>query len=240
MEDRNVGDGESITHEYIKEMISELHELNFIVNDKDIRIFVKEAYTEYRIDTDSNQYIVDIFVEFEKSEPFYYFEKWLGILAIEIYVSHKTEYQKKIDLKKIGVPIAEVSIPSSWDLEQYYGDENLFNKKISEMKKMFENKIYAQLISDPESDYYRVKKENIYLKDEIKKLKIKLEEKEINSTNDKKTLMSQIDGLKSEKILLNQKIENSKTEFESLRSEKESIESKLIINKIKSIFKWNK
>lgn len=168
------GQGEGVTHQYIKEMIAEMKILRFVIKDKPIVIYVKESNVEYRFNTDSGAFQVDIFVEFENSDPNDYFDKWLGVLAIEIYDSHKTEKEKSLALEKHGIPVIEVNIPHYFDLSEIYNNEKILNRRLGDIRKMYENKIYGKLLSDPESEYYQLKKQNKILLNELSKLKQEL------------------------------------------------------------------
>ncbi len=109
-DDREPGEGESITHQFIKGIISELKVLNFVIGEEQITINVDKAFVEYRFKTDEGDFIADIFVEFSECYPQKYFDKWLGILAIEIHFGHKVDKEKREALRKHGIPIIEVKV----------------------------------------------------------------------------------------------------------------------------------
>ncbi|BAH43936.1 hypothetical protein [Brevibacillus brevis] len=166
--------GEGITHQYVKEIIGELKVLNFVINNKPIVIHARESKLEYRFNTNNGAFQVDIFVEIEKSIPIDYLDKWLGVLAIEIYDTHKTGEEKSFALEKHGIPVIEVKIPHSLDLSGIYENEKLLDIKLGGIRRMYESKIYGKLLSDPESEYYRLKKQNQMLFNEISNIKQKM------------------------------------------------------------------
>ncbi|MED1943938.1 MULTISPECIES: hypothetical protein [Brevibacillus] len=216
--------GEGITHQYVKEIIGDLKVLNFMINNKPIVIHATESKLEYRFDTNNGTFQVDIFVEFEKSYPIDYLDKWLGVLAIEIYDTHKTGEEKSLALEKHGIPVIEVKIPDSFDLSGIYENERLLDKKLGDIKRMYENKIYGKLLSDPESEYYRLKKQNKMLLNEITDIKQKIsiynEENSLLQSKCRK-LTERITSIEKDKNYLLTQLECAKRNIKELEQEHE-------------------
>ncbi|ETT77250.1 hypothetical protein C173_05401 [Paenibacillus sp. FSL R7-277] len=225
--------GEGITHQYVKEIIAEIKVLNFVINNKPIIIHVRESNLEFRFNTDNGIFQVDIFVEFEKSHPTNYLDKWMGVLAIEIYDSHKTGREKSSALEKHGIPVVEVKIPDYLDLSKIYENERLLEKKLGEIRRMYENKIYGQLLSDPESEYYKLKKQNNILLNEISNTKQKL-----SMYSEENSLLQSKCSKLSERIISTQEERNNlRTQLEYAQRKIKELEQKKQENWWKKIFK---
>jgi hypothetical protein len=231
------GDGESITHEYIKNIISNLEILNIQHSKKEIKIYVKNSYVEYRVDCEEGNYILDIFFEFEKSKPQYYFDKWRGVLAVEIFVSHKTENGKVEALKKNGIPVFEVNVKEKYYLEKCYENEKKLNNKIAGLKTMYGKKIYGKLLSDPESEFYKTKKVNNELTSEISKCKTKSIERREQSQIKYKDYESNFKRIDEENGKLKKENIRLKIKNKEMKEKIKIFESKKFINKLRNFFK---
>lgn len=193
---------------------------------------MKESNLEFRFNTDNGIFQVDIFVEFEKSHPTNYLDKWMGVLAIEIYDSHKTGKEKSLVLEKHGIPVIEVKIPDYLDLSEIYENERLLEKKLGEIRRMYENKIYGKLLSDPESEYYKLKKQNKILLNEISNIKQKL-----SMYNEENSLLQSKCSKLSERIISTEEEKNNfRTQLECAQRKIKELEQKKQENWWKKLF----
>lgn len=217
------GDFESVSHSTYKEIIKEMNVLNLIVNECKIKLYVSFSDMEYYYKANGNDYFVDVFIHFDRSEPEEYFYKWNGQLCIEIKHTHAVDKKKIIDFSKEGIPIFEHTISKKLMMsENTSSEEELLNQKKFIAEKLSE-KIYGKLISDPSSEEFKL----------ILKLK--------KQNND---LRSKTTELENENIILKQKNTNLESEIKRLEQDnttllryKNLLESKKVIKFMIKLYK---
>lgn len=64
----------------------------------------------YRV-SDKKYYFIDIMLMLESTKPASYVYKWNGMLALEIYVTHQTEYGKVLSLQNNNISLFEAEVP---------------------------------------------------------------------------------------------------------------------------------
>lgn len=147
---------ETLTHQLCKEYISKLSKINFIVRDKIYTFDIINSEVEKTISI-KNKYMLDIFFDFKNSNPSYLLQKWDGIFAAEICVTHKVDDIKRKELYNFKFPIFEVVIPSHI-IERIENTSELnvtaLQKHKLILEKYFSGGIFANLISNPSSEYF--------------------------------------------------------------------------------------
>lgn len=153
-------DGASLSHSIAIQVIAELEVIPFVVCDKSIPLKVKNIRTDdLKIQLPNRDkfeyYYPDLICEF--SEPEELALKWGGKVAIEVKHWHPCEREKCYDFEAHGVPIIEVNIENisieKWYREKSFSPEVL-EEYYSRLKKMFKERIYGRILSDPISKTY--------------------------------------------------------------------------------------
>lgn len=170
----NNGEFESVSHSVYKEIITDLNILNLVVNEQKIKLYISYSDIEFYFTANGNNYVADVFVYFNKSEPMEYFYKWKGILCFEIKYKHAVDKRKVDDCYVEGIPVFEHTISKKLMIsDNTINEEELISQKNFITNKLTD-KIYGKLLSDPESEEYKLieklKKENDELRNENSKL----------------------------------------------------------------------
>ncbi len=120
-------------------------------------------------------------------------------------------------------------------MKDYYVNEYKLNKRIGELKSMYKNKIFGKLISDPESDYYKVKEQNKYLQNKFTKLK-NLAQDKLNEQHDEKLrLMKECNELKIEVSELKSEVRKINHELSDVKKENSKLVEGKFVNRLKGI-----
>ena len=156
-------DGESLPHAYLIAILSQLQTINFKIGDEVVPFtFTRLVAEETRLRFgNGNVYVPDLYGEFTSDNPFY--KKWGGKLAIEVCYSNPCSMQKVVDFRDHGIPIIEIKIAKSINIETYFdkndieGSIELGYRKINDIAS---NQLFCRLLSDPVSiefhqDYVR-------------------------------------------------------------------------------------
>jgi hypothetical protein len=178
--DNIVSTDESLTHEICKELISDMKILKFKTPKKVFTIYAHESEIEYEIKCKNSKFYIDIFVNFQKSDPASLVTKWNGALAIEVFVSHKTE-EKKIDkLYENGYAVVEVDIPNWLKIDESKEvSEEYYELMKSKILKYFSEGIRSNIISNPSSREYKL----LYKIHEQNEVIKRIKEDNLNKTN---------------------------------------------------------
>lgn len=106
------GPGESIEHLLYKETIASLTRTQLNLRGKgDHRIIITHGETEKLIPGASRAYRSDVYLRFEAEEPSELGLKWAGEIYIEIHKTNLVEPQKHDEMRALGIPMVEVTIP---------------------------------------------------------------------------------------------------------------------------------
>lgn len=156
-------DGESLAHAYLIAILSQLQTINFKIGDEVVAFtFTRLVAEETRLRFgNGNVYVPDLYGEFTSDNPFY--KKWGGKLAIEVCYSNPCSMQKIIDFRDHGIPIIEVKIAKSINIETYFDKNDIEGsiergyRKISDIAS---SQLFCRVLSDPVSvefhqDYVR-------------------------------------------------------------------------------------
>lgn len=226
----NEAEGESLTHYVVKRALANLSTIHLKNDYRDIDLLIKTTKSEYEKTFGfTDTFRADVYYEFDKNQPSKksreYFYKWNGKLVIEVYVTHKTNFNKCNTFEKNGIPIFEVNITEGIRNKIESNKSNasinsdIINKLISETQNIFSKQIFGNLISNPSSKGYI---EMCQYHQEIKYLKSKKE----NEQNELNKLIAEIDSKKDELKLIDSKInyyeENKQLSIRNLELEKEN------------------
>jgi len=197
----------TLTHEICQKIISELEILTFQCGDDIYKIYVSDCEIEKEIKTPQGNYFVDIFVEFNKSEPESLVLQWNGKVAIEIFVTNPVAPVKVDDLYNVGINIIQVRVSDKLKIDESteISEEEILQKE-NFIAGYFRKVIYGRILKK----YYS--KEYLEMK-EIEELKsrISLLEKQMNQKNDEsQQLVLQIKQLNVE----NDKLRQQKNDLE--------------------------
>ncbi|WP_202711080.1 hypothetical protein [Sporosalibacterium faouarense] len=232
---------ETYQHEFFKECFSRLKVLNLKFGKDIVKIYVDEAIQEEVIYTKNDRKrIVDVMIEFSKSEPMIYVEKWNGKLAVEVFQTHKVDEIKIKEFKDMEMAMVEFDA-SKWkyitdNFQSEEEEEKQFEKIISKLN----NIVYVSILSDPISRKYfsSVKLEEEIAKNELYKKELILMKNKISSLKDEnQNLLEEIKIIRENEKILKLKMTNITKENELLKDKINNIQSKFLY---KLLYKWKK
>lgn len=123
----------------------------FTIKDQNtiIKVFPEEVTVDRIMKTNNHNYILEIVYRLEKTEPYSYYYKWNGMLAVEIVVTTRTEKQKVDDLAKQGIQICEIRVPKDAELKLRKYDKTILSEEVYNniYNQYFEK--YFQLYQNP-------------------------------------------------------------------------------------------
>ncbi|MEN4750758.1 hypothetical protein ABEH28_13425 [Pseudomonas sp. Ps21-P2] len=156
-------DGESLPHAYLIAILSQLQTINFKIGDEVVPFtFTRLVAEEIRLKFgNGNGYIPDLYGEFTSDNPFY--KKWGGKVAIEVCYSNPCSMQKVVDFRDHGIPIIEVKIAKSINIETYIDKNDIegsIERGFQKITDIASNQLFCKVLSDPVSvqfhqDYVR-------------------------------------------------------------------------------------
>lgn len=157
-EHKGEGSEESYRHEFFKECISRIKRLEIRWKGEALTIYPDEILQEETIFMeDGSRRIVDLLVNFTKSEPAIYVEKWEGQLAIEINDTHPVDSKKISQMKQKGLACLEFTV-SKWNIRENFNNAEDEEKQIVAITEKLDGKngghIFGALLVDPISRKY--------------------------------------------------------------------------------------
>lgn len=239
------GDNETISHSTALLVLSELKNIKFIIKDKTYLLNFSKFIIEPRLQFENgNVYFPDLIGYFSSECDLA--EKWNGKVVIEITVKHKCTSQKIRDFLEHGIPIIEVSISDKiWFSKEFNGkvyDANDVENYYNFLKKLFNNRVYGHIRSNPTSYHYYEKlllKKNKIIDDNQQKFnelqelcKLKLTEAIKRYDN----VRNSLDNIKLTNQQLQQALSKSQENENALKKRIEEIKSMSFWEKIKQIF----
>ena len=152
-EHKGEGSEESYRHEFFKECVSRIEHLEIRWKREAITIYPDEILQEETIImNDGSRRIVDLLVNFTKSQPAIYVEKWNGQLAIEIKDTHSVDNKKIKQLREKQLACLEFTV-SKWNIREYFNSAEDEEKQIIEIAERLDGKnggyIFGALLVDP-------------------------------------------------------------------------------------------
>lgn len=147
-------DGETLPHAYLIAVLSQLQTINFKIGHEVVPFtFTRLVAEETRLRFgNGNGYVPDLYGEFTSDNPYY--KKWGGKVAIEVCYSNPCSPQKIVDFQDHGIPIIEIKIAKSINIETYIdkndieGSIELGYHKITDIAS---NQLFCRVLSDPVS-----------------------------------------------------------------------------------------
>ncbi|MGL4695733.1 hypothetical protein [Enterococcus larvae] len=253
-----IGKDMTVTHKAYQEGISELKKFCIETPEGEaVIVEVEKSELEYYINDGNRYYLIDIFLKLKSTYPFYYFYKWKGTLAIEIWVSHKTELKKIGALRRKGVPAIECKITKKLSLNENIQNYSEYMNNVQKVINRYSNvnfHLYGKFISNAIHDditewsekYLEFKnyhEEKRRMEIHLDKLKLKIEELgEVNKslTNENLIIDAEIRNKKSIITDVNdkiKKIETNRSEIESYdyRTKKLEEENAALISKLEEL-----
>lgn len=152
-------DGESLPHGYLIAILSQLQTINFKIDDEVVPFtFTRLVAEETRLRFgNGNVYVPDLYGEFTSDNPFY--KKWGGKLAIEVCYSNPCSLQKVVDFRDHGIPIIEIKIAKSTNIETYidkHDIEGSIERGYRKISDIASSQLFCKVLSDPVSvEFYQ-------------------------------------------------------------------------------------
>ncbi|KPW62243.1 chromosome partitioning protein ParA [Pseudomonas syringae pv. broussonetiae] len=156
-------DGETLPHAYLIAVLSQLQTINFKIGHEVVPFtFTRLAAEETRLRFGNGKvYIPDLYGEFTSDNPYY--KKWGGKVAIEVCYSNPCSMQKVVDFRDHGIPIIEIKIAKSINIETYidkFDIEGSIERGFQKITDIASNQLFCKVLSDPVSvqfhqDYVR-------------------------------------------------------------------------------------
>lgn len=147
-------DGETLPHAYLIAVLSQLQTINFKIGDEVVPFtFTRLVAEETRLRFgNGNGYIPDLYGEFTSDNPYY--KKWGGKVAIEVCYSNPCSMQKVVDFRDHGIPIIEVKIAKSINIETYIDKNDIegsIERGYQKITDIASNQLFCRVLSDPVS-----------------------------------------------------------------------------------------
>lgn len=205
---------ESLVHEMYKEIISRLSELNLVYGKECIKIYVTKTDIEYHFEANHNNYVADVFIWFNKSEPSEYYKKWGGKLCFEVKHTHSVDSKKITDCNTAGIAIFEHKISNKLMIKNdYCSSKAEFDDRVKFITQYLKQKIYGKILFVSEKDKFKMlhceNTENQRLQRTIVNLEHTIEASKIEKNN------------------LKQDIERLEMENESLKAQTQKLTSQM-------------
>lgn len=240
----NSGNGISIELSIFKEIFYKLNRLTIYDyrSKEKVDIEIEKSYVEYKIKNlkSDEMFIISILFKLKKTDPYSYYHKWNGYLAIEFKNTTSSTYNKVSLASKKGIHIFEVPIPDKIKLTIHelmknlngkYVDRKQFdsvrNWTIKNYSNLYENKKWVAFglflgknhifFEGWEEMYKKMKQYEAQiqeLQNEIEKLKMEKEE----LSNENKKISNQITQLESKKRRCEQIITNAEKKQEIIQA----------------------
>lgn len=150
-------DGETLPHAYLIAVLSQLKTINFKIGDEIVPFtFTRLVAEETRLRFgNGNGYIPDLYGEFTSDNPYY--KKWGGKVAIEVCYSNPCSMQKVIDFRDHGIPIIEIKIAKSINIETYIDKNDIegsIERGYQKITAIASSQLFCRVLSDPVSTQY--------------------------------------------------------------------------------------
>jgi len=147
-------DGESLPHAYLIAILSQLQTINFKIGDDVVPFtFTRLVAEETRLRFgNGNVYVPDLYGEFTSDNPFY--QRWGGKLAIEVCYSNPCSMQKIVDFRDHGIPIIEIKIAKSINIETYIDKNDIegsIERGYQKITDIASNQLFCRVLSNPVS-----------------------------------------------------------------------------------------
>ena len=147
-------DGETLPHAYLIAILSQLQTINFKIGDEVVPFtFTRLVAEETRLRFgNGNVYVPDLYGEFTSDNPYY--KKWGGKLAIEVCYSNPCSMHKVVDFRDHGIPIIEIKIAKSINIETYIDKNDIegsIERGYQKITDIASNQLFCRVLSDPVS-----------------------------------------------------------------------------------------
>ncbi|RMM60387.1 hypothetical protein [Pseudomonas savastanoi] len=229
-------DGETLPHAYLIAVLSQLQTINFKIGDEVVPFtFTRLVAEETRLRFgNGNGYVPDLYGEFTSDNPYY--KKWGGKVAIEVCYSNPCSMHKVVDFRDHGIPIIEIKIAKSINIETYIDKNDIegsIERGYQKITDIASNQLFCRVLSDPVSTRFhddfakqaerdrvalveKNKRETMFLFNKLREAESLTESvgKERDGYCEAKGLLEKDKaGLEASTIELNQNVENLKIEL---------------------------
>ncbi|RMV27205.1 hypothetical protein ALP12_200380 [Pseudomonas savastanoi pv. phaseolicola] len=145
-------DGETLPHAYLIAVLSQLQTINFKIGDEVVPFtFTRLVAEETRLRFgNGNGYVPDLYGEFTSDNPYY--RKWGGKVAIEVCYSNPCSRQKVIDFCDHGIPIIEIKVAKTTNIETYIDKNDIegsIERGYQKITDIASNQLFCRVLSDP-------------------------------------------------------------------------------------------
>lgn len=174
------GSEESYVHEFFKECLTRIKQLELRWYGESLTIFPDEFLPEEELVLkDGSKRRVDLLIKFSKSEPECYYEKWDGQLAFEIFYSHKVDEKKIKQFKANEIACFEFNV-KKWKVKEWFKNEEDEEEYIDTIAEKLDGinhgYIRGELIVDPISSKYFATEKYLQMKEEKENIEKMLQE----------------------------------------------------------------
>lgn len=147
-------DGETLPHAYLIAVLSQLKTINFKIGQEVVPFtFTRLVAEETRLRFgNGNGYVPDLYGEFTSDNPYY--KKWGGKVAIEVCYSNPCSPQKIVDFRDHGIPIIEIKIAKSINIETHIDKNDIegsIERGYQKLTDIASNQLFCKVLSDPVS-----------------------------------------------------------------------------------------
>ncbi|MET3564128.1 hypothetical protein ABID30_003225 [Enterococcus rotai] len=212
---------ETLAHALFRDVFLRL--IHFTIKDWNKRVFVlsDNVTVDLRIrNSEGNYYIVDVMFRLKKTDPYSYYYKWNGYLALEVVVTTRVTKNKVQDLSEKGIQICSLKVPGTVvDKLSTLGDvdavsEAEYQKQVSLYRYLYEsNKLeaYGKLLG-------QVKTKNVW-KDKYQQMKL-YEEQEAD-------MLNRIKKAKIDLSYIEEKERSIQSDINKLEQKRQSIQTEI-------------
>ncbi|MCR8721558.1 hypothetical protein NVV30_23040 [Pseudomonas syringae] len=150
-------DGETLPHAYLIAVLSQLQTINFKIGHEVVPFtFTRLVAEETRLRFGNGKvYIPDLYGEFTSDNPYY--KKWGGKVAIEVCYSNPCSPQKIFDFQEHGIPIIEIKIAKSINIETYIDKNDIegsIERGYQKITDIASTQLFCKVLSDPVSTLF--------------------------------------------------------------------------------------
>ena len=233
---RSESEGESLTHELYARAICNLKSTTLRLGDPpaSFEIQIKSAEREKTFELDGTTFRVDVFLQFESSEPLA--QKWKNQCAIEVCHTHPTHGEKLEALAVLGIPVLEVKVSEKFLFPQSRSEstpeEEATHQRYLETR--LSEFIWAKVLVDPQTTRELIE-ENKALLSELETANALIAKKKAEEAfyiQEFKGLLSQLDTTKKElqkAFSADTRREETIAQFQEITSEVARLQGKLVV-----------
>lgn len=157
-DEQAAGTGESLAHRLFKEAIASIASTRLSLGKHaEHRIKITHAEIEKEIVHAGGSYFADVYLQFESDDQLGL--KWAGELYLEVHKAHLVPTDKIDEVRKLRVPMIEVTIPALFEYEhkdEHTTDtlEDQYRRKVKRVLEGENGFLAGKILSNPNSIEY--------------------------------------------------------------------------------------